>query len=150
MKAEAVMKKDIVKVPLGTTLEGVMNVLFDEDISGVLVVDENDKLKGLVSEKDIYRRLYPNYEQLYSRSGGPIDFENMEKMTAKVRDMVVDEIMIPDVYTVSVDEPILSVGAIMLARKINRLPVLNVDGDVVGIISRRNIYKAILRKQFGK
>ena len=149
MKAESVMKKDIITVPMGMTLSEVANVLFEKDISGVLVVDENRHLKGLVSEKDIYRKLYPSFDQFYVNMEKPIDFEKMESRAENVKNMKVEEFMIKDMHTVSVDEPLMKVGGIMLARKVNRLPVLDHEGNLVGIISRRDIYKAIFRKEFG-
>ena len=143
------MKKDIIKVVLGTSLGEVANVLFEKDISGVLVVDENNRLKGLVSEKDIYRKLYPDFEQFYVNMNGPIDFEKMESRAENIKDMKVEEFMIKDMHTVPIDEPLMRVGGIMLARKVNRLPVLDHEGKLVGIISRRDIYRAILKKEFG-
>lgn len=62
MTAEPIMRREIISVSPGTSLAEVANILFVKDISDILVVDENKKLHGLVSEKDLYRRLYSNYE----------------------------------------------------------------------------------------
>ncbi len=55
------MTKDLITVPVGTTLEQAREVLHHHRIEKLLVVDSNGDLKGLITVKDIQKKLrYPN------------------------------------------------------------------------------------------
>lgn len=58
---EEVMTKDLVTVPLGTSIEEAMKLFHKHKIEKILMVDENFHLKGLITYKDILKRIqYPN------------------------------------------------------------------------------------------
>lgn len=138
----------MVKIQDTATLLAAAQILFQRQISGLLVVNENDRLVGLLSEKDIYRALYPEYRDFYLHPEMCLDYEKMESKAQQVRDIPVKQLMSTYLYTVSEDDPVMKVGAIMLSRHVNRLPVLNKSGVLVGVVSRREIYQAILQKEF--
>src|SRR5579872_3700749 len=54
-------KKNLMTVPVGTTLEDAENILHEHRVEKLLVVDDNYMLKGLITVKDIQKKLkYPN------------------------------------------------------------------------------------------
>ena len=54
-------KENLITVPVGTTLEEAQRMLHQHRVEKLLVVDENNYLKGLITVKDIQKRLkYPN------------------------------------------------------------------------------------------
>ncbi|MDH7512220.1 MAG: IMP dehydrogenase [Clostridiales bacterium] len=58
---EEVMTKDLITVPLGTSLEEAEKLFHKHKIEKILMVDENFHLKGLITYKDILKRIqYPN------------------------------------------------------------------------------------------
>jgi len=58
---EAVMTKELVTVPLGTSIEEAQKLFHKHKIEKILMVDENFHLKGLITYKDILKRIqYPN------------------------------------------------------------------------------------------
>lgn len=58
---EEVMTKDLITVPLGTSIEEAMKLFHKHKIEKILMVDENYCLKGLITYKDILKRIqYPN------------------------------------------------------------------------------------------
>lgn len=58
---DVMTKKDLVTVPVGTTLEEAKHHLHENRIEKLLVVDANNKLRGLITIKDIEKiRKYPN------------------------------------------------------------------------------------------
>jgi len=61
-KISAVMTKDhLITVPIGTTLEASKEILHKNRIEKLLVVDDQNNLKGLITIKDIEKiRKYPN------------------------------------------------------------------------------------------
>jgi IMP dehydrogenase len=58
---EKVMTKNLITVPVGTTLEEAEKLFHTHKIEKILMVDENNHLKGLITYKDILKRIqYPN------------------------------------------------------------------------------------------
>ncbi|MDD5043437.1 MAG: CBS domain-containing protein [Patescibacteria group bacterium] len=148
MKVKDIMKNDIVSIKVGATLKDVAQTLFKKQISGILVM-AGEKLVGFVSEKDIYRLLYPQYNDYYENPELSTDYEDMESRAQAVKDKKVEEFMKTPVITLRPDDAVMRAGAIMLSRKLNRLPVVDEEGKVLGIVSRRDIYHAIFKKELG-
>jgi IMP dehydrogenase len=59
--SEVMTKENLITVPVGTTLEEAKRILHQHRVEKLLVVDENYMLKGLITVKDIQKKLkYPN------------------------------------------------------------------------------------------
>src|SRR4051812_38966447 len=59
--SEVMTKDELITVPVGTTLEEAQKILHQHRVEKLLVVDENYVLKGLITVKDIQKKLkYPN------------------------------------------------------------------------------------------
>jgi CBS domain-containing protein len=146
MKVREVMSKNIISFKEDTTLKEAAQILVSHNISGAPLVDRQGKLIGIVSEKDIFKKLYPDYKEFYQSPEFFVDFEELEKRVKEVSSLKIKEIASKEVITVRSQTPIMRVGAIMLARGIHRLPVVNDQGKLVGIVSRRDIFKNIFKK----
>lgn len=60
LEIEKVMTRDLITVPLGTSLEDAEKLFHEHKIEKILMVDENNNLKGLITYKDILKRIqYP-------------------------------------------------------------------------------------------
>lgn len=149
MKVRDLMRTEIVTVPLGSTYAEVMRILCDNKISGAPVVDEKGALVGLVSEKDLFRILYPFYQSYYLHPEQYTDHEEREKKAGEIKNHKVEIFMTKMVYTVHPDVPIMRAGALMLSKNVHRLPVVE-GSDLVGLISRRAIYRAIMESNYGQ
>src|SRR4051794_36726305 len=59
--SKVMTKENLITVPVGTTLEDAENILHEHRVEKLLVVDDNYYLKGLITVKDIQKKLkYPN------------------------------------------------------------------------------------------
>src|SRR6266513_3979088 len=59
--SQVMTKENLITVPVGTTLEDAENILHEHRVEKLLVVDDNYNLKGLITVKDIQKKLkYPN------------------------------------------------------------------------------------------
>ena len=61
---EVMTKKNLITVPVGTTLEEAEHILHQHRVEKLLVVNDDYELKGLITVKDIQKKLkYPNASQ---------------------------------------------------------------------------------------
>ena len=78
MQVQDVMKTDIFSIASDTPLRDAINLLYSEKVSGVMVVDVSGEMLGMLSEKDIYKTLYPSYEDFMATPERFTDFQNQE------------------------------------------------------------------------
>lgn len=149
MKVKNVMSKRVIKIKKGMTYQEVVKIFLKYKISGAPVVDEKDNLIGLISEKDLFRILYPYYKSFYENPELYFDLEARENKTLEIKNDPVENFMTHVVITITPETPIMAAGAIMLARGIHRLPVVE-NKKIVGIVSREDIYRRIFRKKLFK
>ncbi len=144
MKVRDVMEVDVITAPEHATYEHVAKVLHDHRISGVPIVNDDGLMVGTVSEKDLFRIMFPFYKSYYEHPESYTDFEAREQKIDEIRAHPVSSFMTREVIVVEPDAPIMRAGALMLAHHIHRMPVVE-DGKVVGIVTRENIYREILK-----
>ena len=147
MKIREIMETNVITISKDTKYEEVARILYEKNISGLPVVDEEGKVLGVVSEKDIFKVLYPFYQSYYEQPILYTDFENRESKATEIRNQVAEVFMSKNVVPISPDDPIMQAGSLMLSRGISRLPVVE-NGKVVGMVSRKMIYRAILKENF--
>jgi len=97
---EKIMTKDLITVPLGTSLEEAEKLFHKHKIEKILMVDEESHLKGLITYKDILKRIqYPhaskdNYGQLRVGAAVGVADETLDRakalIDAKVDVLIVD------------------------------------------------------------
>lgn len=136
------MNTEVITILSGTPYREVERMLREKNISGAPVVDEQGNVIGLVSEKDLFRVLYPFYRSFYENPELYSDFEEREHKAGDVADHPVERFMSSKVWSIEPDIPLMRAGAIMLARGIHRMPVME-SGKLVGIITRRGVYRAV-------
>lgn len=141
------MTKEVVTVNPNDTAEKVTKILLQQEISGVPVVDEKNKVVGIVTEADLMFKdkdiKMPAYISLL---GGFIMLESIKKFEGQLRKMASDkvkDIMTTPVIKVKESDDIRSIVNIMLDKNINRVPVINDEYELVGIIARSDILKYI-------
>jgi CBS domain-containing protein len=147
MLARDIMTRDVVKIPVGMTIEDLIDTLRERQITGAPVVDSEDSLVGIVSREDIiHSQLYA--ERRETSASGLMDiFKSGYTALSPQADhpetpRLVAEIMTRHVITVGEDTSLNEICAILLQKKIHRLPVTS-SGRLVGIISTLDIVKAV-------
>jgi len=148
MKVRDVMEHHVVTVKQDDTYEDVAKLLQEHGVSGVPVVDADGRLVGMVSEKDLFRILYP-FASSYNQD--PVSYADQERREEKIDEVRVKKVevfMSRDVSVIGPDEPIMRAGGLMLAKRVSRLPVME-DGKIVGIVTRSRIYNEVLKQRLG-
>ena len=138
MKAKDLMNKEVISVKYNASIKEVALLLLKHEFSGVPVVDDKDNLVGVVSEKDIFKILYPNYSEVYVL-GEEKAVVDISQRILEVGDKKVEEFMTKKPISVSPEDSVIKVGAVMLTKKIHRVLVVD-DDKIVGILTREEIY----------
>ncbi len=145
MKVKEIMETEIIIIPADLTYEEVARELYEKKISGAPVVDRTGKLIGVISEKDLFRLLYPSYRDFYKHPEAYLDYELREEKIEELKQRPIAEIVNHQVYTIHPDAPVLRAGSLMLSHGLHRLPVVQND-VLVGIVTRDHIFRGILKK----
>ncbi len=114
MKVKDVMHSGVTWVEPDTKLKAVAKLMRDEDI-GAIPVGENDRLIGMVTDRDISCR-------------GFVEGKNTEEMTAR-------DVMSEGITYCNENEEAEDAIRIMEAKKIRRLPVMNEEKRMVGMLA---------------
>ena len=142
MKVSEIMTTGVKTGKADTPVKEIANTMCFNKISGLPIVDDNENIIGLVSEKDILTKMFPDMATI-TAEGRP-NFEKMEEEYADTLQLVASDIMTKIVSTVSPDIPIMKAASMMCVNKIRRIPVSK-DNKVVGIISIGDVHKAIFQ-----
>ncbi len=118
-------------------------------VKGMIVLDNEQRLVGMLSIKDILKAIIPSYMTLTEL--GEFTWDGMlEEMAKKVADKKVSEIMTRKVITVPEDAPLMECADLIVKHNLQRLPVLDREKRVVGIVYVRDLYYAIVKALFEK
>lgn len=122
-------------------------LLIEKQLPAVPVVDASGQVVGVLSEKDLFRALFPLYKDWMEAPHAYHDFELMEAEARAATERTVSEIMSSRTLVADPETPVLKVGALMSASGIHQVPIVE-NGKLVGMVGRKTIYHAILSKYF--
>lgn len=115
----------ILSVPSSTSVLDAVKVMDKKNVGALLVIDEG-KLVGIISERDIIRRLVAKVKSS--------------------RETIVKDIMTSDLYGVTPDISTEKALMLMTEKRVRHLPVF--EGEhLVGVISIGNIVKSVITSQ---
>jgi len=143
MQASDVMVREVVTVHADTPVAEAIRLLTERDISALPVVDEQDRLVGIISEADLLHRV-----ELGTEKHRPWLLESLAAATtlakefAKSHGKKVGEVMTTNVVSASEDTPLAEIAMLFERYRIKRVPIVR-DGKVVGIVSRTNLIQAL-------
>lgn len=147
MKVQDIMTNQVVTVSKETTIEEVARKLVDHHITGIPVIDQNDHVIGVISEKDlIYKDVDPSMPSTMEYLGGIIFLtavDNYHEELKKLTATKAEQMMNTEVTAVSPDDTVKEVGRMMIDQGIYSVPVIK-DGKLVGMVSSRDIIKTLL------
>ena len=144
MKIQDVMKTPVITVVLDTPLKEVAELLAEHGISGLPVVDAAGTVVGVVSEADI---LYKERTETHARRGlfGLLLDASRIEADAKLQARTAGEAMTAPALTIEPTRSVTEAAALMLDESVNRLPVVDEDGQLIGIVTRADLVRAFVR-----
>jgi CBS domain-containing protein len=144
MQVRNLMTPNPVTVQPDTPVDAIAQLLLDHRINGVPVVDENDRLLGIVTAEDlIYRaadeRLGPR-ESLWKENFWISFFSPRGTKPGKAEGRTAAEVMSSNVYAIAADVSPVEAARLMVDYHVKSLPVVEA-GKVIGIIARIDLLK---------
>lgn len=144
MNVRDIMTSDVITVTPGTSLKDVAAVLVERRISGVPVVGRDGKVVGVVSEADILFKERGQVERkglLAALADATYGDEGRLKLGARTA----SEAMTAPAQTIAPWQLVSTAAARMVDHGINRLPVVDDEGLLVGIVTRADLVRAFVR-----
>jgi CBS domain-containing protein len=111
-------------------------------IPGIPVVEDEDRLVGIIAEKDVLHCLFPKLESLMAEGMGNVDLDNEMGRYKDVLALSGSELMTRSPVTVAPDMHILRAATMMVRHRFRRSPVAE-DGRLLGMLSLGDVHKAI-------
>ncbi|MEU2287713.1 CBS domain-containing protein [Streptomyces sp. NPDC013178] len=145
-KVGSVMTTDVVRAEYGTPFKEVARLLAAHRISGLPVVDEDDKVIGVISETDLIARQAATPEPYEPRRFTfPGLTRGARRQAAKTNARTAGRLMTEPPVTTHADDTIVEAARTMARHQVERLPVLDAEDRLVGIVTRRDLLQVFLR-----
>ena len=122
-KAADIMTTNVITAKKDMVLTDVIALLLRWHISAMPVVDDDDRIVGIVSEIDLVNLTFDG----------------------NAADTTVEEIMVTDIVSFSPDTQLADLVQTFSIKHLRRVPIVD-KGKVVGIVSRRDILREMLRR----
>jgi CBS domain-containing protein len=138
-----VMTDNVVSVSDNTPYKDIVQLLAQHEVSAVPVVDDTRRVLGVVSEADLLHKieftgLEPHVHLL--------ERKQRRQARAKAAGDRAGDLMSSPAVTVSSDASLSAVAKIMDHERVKRLPVVDEQGRLIGIVSRRDLLRVYLRE----
>ncbi len=145
VKAEHVMTTSVITVEEKTPLLDAAKLMAENNISGMPVLDNKQYVCGVISEKDFLKKIIRKDGKINSSFMSLIAqcLEVSGCLASDIRLLSVNDIMSSPPVTVQKSISIMDVSAIFELRKINRVPVLDSNSKLIGIIARSDLVQAL-------
>ncbi|QTX31302.1 CBS domain-containing protein [Aminithiophilus ramosus] len=149
MRVGDVMDRDLTALSEQATLATAIEVLARHRLTGVPVLDEEGKVVGFISEKDIVKAALPGYFEYIQDPSFIPDFGQFQSRLKKIRNEPVSRLMHRDVVSFSEDDSDFFVAMTLIRNNLKRAPVIR-DGVLVGVVNRTDLLERIMIASDGR
>ena len=135
-----VMATNVVTIDLATPFKEVARILVERRISGVPVLMHSGRLAGMVTEGDLLRA-QDRHADTRKRWTGALrygtDRDRYQRLTA-------EQLMTSPAVTIHPDATVAAAADVMSLHHVRRLPVVDADGKLLGVVNRRDLLNVFL------
>jgi CBS-domain-containing membrane protein len=140
-RAEEIMTSQVVWVGLDAPLPQVAQLMADRGVSGVPVLDQGQKIAGIISNRDFLRLM--GGEQVHSLMGLAAQcLSSQGCLVSHLREHSAHDIMSAPAVCVGPEANLSQMAQLMSQHAVNRLPVVDAQGNLLGIVSRADLLRA--------
>lgn len=142
-RVREIMTRDPKRVGTATSLDEVARILLSSAFTGLPVVDGQNRPVGVISQGDlIYKAGMPMRLGLLAASEHERVASVLESLAAKTA----GEVMTRPPVIVAEDDLVTHAVALMLEKGVKRLPVVDAEGKLVGMLSRVDVFRTAMRE----
>jgi len=150
MPVREVMTADVVTFNPADNVQEAMQQLVDRGVDAGPVVDDAGAVVGMLSTGDlIVEEARVHFPSVVNFLGvnvtWPFDHKELDDTMSKALGASVGEVMTAEPLTIDIDASVEEAATVMHDQNVSRLPVLDADGRLAGIVARGDIVKAIVR-----
>jgi CBS domain-containing protein len=142
MKVRDVMSQSVRSVKPDTKVMEVASLMCMYRFHGLPVVDDDNRLVGIIAEKDVLHSLFPTFEDLMTEGMHSVDMDRQMGRYTEVLERRVDELMAKNPISVDPDMHLLRAATIMVKHNFRRIPIAE-NGKLLGMLSLGDVHKAI-------
>ncbi len=144
MKVRDIMTKDLTSCEKDISVRELIFILDSAGIPNIPIVDEEEKVIGYISEKDLIKAALPGYfEMLHTASFIP-DLNQISKKLAQIADDPVEKYMQHNAIVVTEDDDDLQAADLIIRKGTKSLPVVDSEGRLVGKVKRIDLLHHLL------
>jgi acetoin utilization protein AcuB len=127
------MSREVTTVSRDTSMLKASKIFKDNDFRRLPVIDEDGRLIGIVTDRDI--------KDASPSKATTLDVHELYYLLSEIK---IKDIMTPNPYTINIDDSLEKAAIRMLEKKVEGLPVVDDKNKVVGIITETDIFKALV------
>ncbi len=147
VRAKDIMTAKVFSVKKTTPIQEVADVMAAQGISGVPVLDDNGKVAGVISEKDFLSSMGAKDKTHFM--GVVAECLKGGCVALPIRKKKAEDIMSSPPVTVGGEATATEIARLFAEKNINRVPVSDSEGNLIGIVSRGDIVRAASYKKTG-
>ena len=138
-----VMTRNPQKVAADTLLSDAAQLLLSSIFTGLPVVDPDNRPIGVITQGDLIRKGgLPLRLGLLAES----DQGRRDALLNQLPSLRADDVMTSPPVMIAAEQPLTEAVALMLEKDVKRLPVLNENGQLTGMLSRLDIFRTVMRE----
>ncbi len=147
LTAGDIMSTQVITVKKETTLKELARLFYENHINGVPVVDDDERLIGIICESDLVRKNrklhIPTVVAVFDAVFYLESSKKMEKEISRISATTVEDLFVKEVITVDEKTPVDEIATIMTEKEAYTLPVM--EGDrIVGIIGKGDLIRTLV------
>jgi CBS-domain-containing membrane protein len=143
--AKDIMTKTVISVNSDTSLIETARRMAENAISGLPVINEKQVVIGVISEKDFFQKM--GAKDSVSFMGVVVEcLSNKGCLAMPIREKLAADIMTSPAIIAHLHTSISELSSILTDNHINRVPVVNDEGKLLGIVSRGDLVDSFCAK----
>jgi len=129
-----VMSTHVIAVRRSAQYKEMAAMLRSQRVSAFPVIDEDNKVIGVVSETDLLTK-----EALEGSVPRTVQGLTRQRVRSQVDGVTAADLMTKPAVTISPDQTVTDAARLMYNRRVKRLPVVSGDGTLIGIVTRSDV-----------
>jgi len=146
------MSENVITISPEESIMDAIEKMAKNNVSGLIVV-ENEKVVGIISESDVIKFLSSGFPEIKTPINVTLSILQVLESGIKIMNemkkigkLKVKDLMNKRVFSVKPEDTVLEAARIMSKKDVRRLPVIDENGKLVGVISRTDILKALVKE----